>query len=547
MKPIIVYYPVGTVHMRNLDLLTKALPDFDFRVFYRTCQPWFSRDKVKQYPYECVFDVDDRPPPELFDGEVRALILFISAVERLITDLIEAAFIRDIPVIAIEEVVQLALNQGVINHYLMPVDHLLVASDYERDAFIKLGVLPEKITAAGWPFYSGLLSPASPERRRTLRESWHLPEDKMIAALCLSALKQPEDPSSLETLAVRWQLLSLVKQGLPPDYHVVVKLHPTEDVASARQVITPYLPDATIIGGATGIGEVLDGADVCLNRGNSQVVLEALLRGIPVLVLPCGIPTLFDNLADNVVMRSPEELSQALHHLSKGGEFDYEPIMKTHFPWKPEEALQRTAERLREIADSHILTRREEDWLDLAIYRGFLGDSQAGIGLLLSKILSQKSNYLSDTLIRLLNMRATLSDIEFLLSEINRPYQKPLLLSLWIRQLYHSKHRINNRELAVIPQVDNYPPQINPHDYLPYVIMLGQIYLRSGDVESAGHLCSRFEEQFGLFERFRELEAKVDLARRRINGNVVRYLWKKGKSGMVTPLRYFLHLARRFV
>jgi len=44
----IVYYPVGTVHMRNLALLAQALPDFRFRVFYRTCKPWFAPDKVQQ-------------------------------------------------------------------------------------------------------------------------------------------------------------------------------------------------------------------------------------------------------------------------------------------------------------------------------------------------------------------------------------------------------------------------------------------------------------------------------------------------------------------
>ena len=110
MNPIIVYYPVGTVHMRNLDLLAEALPDFEFRVFYPR-QTWFAPDEVRKYPYEHAFDRDGKIPAELFDGDVRALILSIAAVEGTIAKLITAAFERGIPVIAIEEVIQLALNQ----------------------------------------------------------------------------------------------------------------------------------------------------------------------------------------------------------------------------------------------------------------------------------------------------------------------------------------------------------------------------------------------------------------------------------------------------
>ena len=147
----IVYYPVGTMHMRNLELLVEALPDFQFRVFYPR-QTWFAPDKVKKYHYEHIFDQDDKIPEELFEGDVRALILTIAAVDRTIAKLIKAAFERDIPVIAIEEVNQLALNQGIINHYLMPVDHLLVASEYERNDLVRLGVSPEKVHVTGWAF-----------------------------------------------------------------------------------------------------------------------------------------------------------------------------------------------------------------------------------------------------------------------------------------------------------------------------------------------------------------------------------------------------------
>ena len=544
MKPIIVYYPVGTVHMRNLDLLAQALPDFQFRVFYPR-QTWFAPDEVRKYPYEHVFDQGDKIPEELFKGDVRALILTIAAVEGTIAKLITAAFERSIPVIAIEEVIQLALNQGVINHYLMPVDHLLVASEYERDALLQLGVTPEKVQATGWPFYSKLINRASPERQLALRKRWGLPADKKIAVLCLSSLKRSAEDCSSESPAMRHQLLSLVKQSLPDEFYLVIKLHPNENVDSARKVIAPYFPDATIIEGSTGIDEALDIADVCLNRGNSQVVIEALLRGIPVLALPCGIPTLFDDFTDNVVIRSSEELEKALNHLYDGERFDYQPVMDTHFPWTPEQALQRTAKRIREIAGNHILTRREQDWLDLALYYGFLGECEEGIKIL-DRMQAQDhtSNELISSMIRLLREQATMTDLELLSSQLNASYQRPLLLSLWIQQLYHSKRSISAQKLAIIERDYPFPPMVNPHDYLRYAIMLGDIYLSVGDKESMNQLFARVKEQYGFFDAVKDLSARMDLASRDLNANVVRYLGKRSKRYLTAPFRLALMVAR---
>lgn len=71
--------------------------------------------------------------------------------------------------------------------------------------------------------------------------------------------------------------------------------------------------------GGTGVDEALDMTDVCLNRGNSQVVIEALMRDIPVLALPCGIGTIFDVLDKQVAIETPERLTEALDYIAEGG------------------------------------------------------------------------------------------------------------------------------------------------------------------------------------------------------------------------------------
>ena len=87
MKPVIAYYPVGTVHMRNLALLAGEMGEFDWRVLYRTRQPWFAPEKLDAYGWGYVCDDADRVPEALFRGDVRALVLSIAAVDGMVADL----------------------------------------------------------------------------------------------------------------------------------------------------------------------------------------------------------------------------------------------------------------------------------------------------------------------------------------------------------------------------------------------------------------------------------------------------------------------------
>lgn len=108
----IAYYPISLVHMRNLELLAKALPDFEFRLLYRYDLPWFTPEKVDSYGYEHVFYEEDNWVEKFLDGDVGAIILSVAMGNRQVCALIEAAYDRNIPIIAIEEVLQIALNGG---------------------------------------------------------------------------------------------------------------------------------------------------------------------------------------------------------------------------------------------------------------------------------------------------------------------------------------------------------------------------------------------------------------------------------------------------
>jgi hypothetical protein len=536
----VVYYPAGAVHMRNLDLLAGALPGCDFRVLYRTSLAWFDANKAADYGYPYVLDDDDGPPVDLLEG-AGALVLSIAAVEPMVCDLIEAAFERDVPVIAIEEVVQIALNQGAINHYLMPVDRLALASDYECDHMAKLGVAEHKMAVTGWPFYSGLNSAPSPNSRNAgsrnkAREMLGLAPDSRVAALCLSRLNEAEDLSALESPQARAEILDTVREGIPNSYELVVKLHPAENSQASRREIEARLPGATVVAGGVGIGDVLDAADVCLTRGNSQVALEALLRDMPVFAIPCGIPTLFDDDGEALIVRTGDELRSALTELDNGRRPDAGPVTRRHLPISPDEALASTATIIQEAVSSEPPQRTDRDWLELALYRGFLGEPERALANIERRWPQDRPPVVS-ALARLLNGDASVGDIELLVADLNATYIRPVIIGLWIDQLDGRDTDPEQGDLDVIEMAGHFPPQFNRHDFVGRAAKLGRVFLRAGQLDEAEAIVTDLAGQFDARQDVRSLAGKLDLLRGRVTRRSISHIGQWAGEGLRRRIR----------
>ena len=132
MPNVILYYVVSPVHLHNVSLLAPSLAGGEVRVAYEKASPWLTGDSSKEF--EMVGFGRGDLPDGLWEGEV--LVVVFSAVQprRGPLDLLEAALQKGIPTVAIEESNQMALNQGGINNYVLPVDHVLTASKYEQQS-----------------------------------------------------------------------------------------------------------------------------------------------------------------------------------------------------------------------------------------------------------------------------------------------------------------------------------------------------------------------------------------------------------------------------
>jgi len=78
------------------------------------------------------------------------------------------------------------------------------------------------------------------------------------------------------------------------------------------------------------IDKVLDITDILLNRGSSQVVLDALDRDVPVACIPCGKKTIFHGIADDIIVPGSDGMSKALSAIESRGMAIYEPLIREH-------------------------------------------------------------------------------------------------------------------------------------------------------------------------------------------------------------------------
>jgi hypothetical protein len=453
MEQVIVYYVVSPVHVYNAKLLSSELGGWTLRLAYEKISSWLDDDRLKDCPFETWAFGPEDIPDALWRGNVGAVVFSTLQPRGGPLELLVAAMEREIPTVAVEESNQIALNRGAVNNYILPVDKVLTASEHERRGMVAAGFPAARFEATGWPFYGGRLGKLSEKSKAEKKRALGLAPDRPVAALTLTGLNDAG-----ESPAVRERQLTLAAVGLPDNYQLVIKPHPIEPLDSLMPFVEKYAPRAEVVEGIVRIEELLAATDVLLNRGVSQVCLEALFQEIPVIVLDTGVQTPFHGLVDEFVVSEAAELEPALALIvgDKGTLDKYKPFFVEHVALPPAEARSRTCEVIAEMARGGVRgLDRSGQWFDLALYLAWAGDRRGAETALVRS--AMRENDLPIAEIRcLLELRAGRADIEALKKYYGEGFRADFLRGLWVDQL---RGRRTKPEQADLDWMESFPPE----------------------------------------------------------------------------------------
>lgn len=499
----LLFNPTSLVHDRNVDIFRKHLPGWNIRCIYNPRQPWFADMRKRGDGASFYFTKGHFPrPPREALKDVDAVILFTAQSRIPPANLIQEAVLRSIPVIAIEEVYMMMLEQGFINNYLLPVDHLFAASEYERARFIEIGTPARTIEATGCIFQYKSLTPVNPDEKGKVKRGLGLSPDKLTATLSLAFLN-----ASNETLDVRRRLLEIVSGGLPEEYELLVKPHPSEDSRDLEKFVKRFAPNARIAGATLPIDKVLDVTSVLFNRGNSQTNIDALQRGIPVIPVPVGRRTFFHDMLNEIVVNDESDVKRVLDIVKERGMSIYEDVFKSHLSILPEDALKKVISRIREIAETKSTQRSGEKLLELALFWAWMGyPSQAARTLKLEKAASS-SEELKMAVHKLISGKAQLEDVAFLRKWNKDRYMEWVIQSLWIKTLYDKNLKIPPESMEWL---SGFPPEMNRAYFMPYAGLLSWCHRRKG--LDLGDLPARFRNDIVL--KLKDILWRLEMLRR---------------------------------
>jgi tetratricopeptide (TPR) repeat protein len=337
-SPHLLFYPTSPVHVRDMQKVLGKLSGW--RCTAIVYQPLARvapgiAAALSAQGVESI-EIDQETELEKYLSSDAAVLALGAVFESFALDLLAWAKSRQIPVIGIEEVAQLALNQFDINNYDAPFDRLFVASLDEQRRFLELGY-PQQMLSV-----SGLLANERFDANQNIDANEFLlkigiTNGQKSLVYTTSPLRGRLSLHNKDDLLFREAVLTQIaiasrKMGCK----TIIKLHPNEEREAAREWIHKVIPDAMVLGRETNMDELFAVTGVLVNRGNSQTCLEAVLRGIPTVVSACGLKTVFHDDGGVYVVDELSELSDAIERAAKEGPLDNSRIKAKHFFLPPE-------------------------------------------------------------------------------------------------------------------------------------------------------------------------------------------------------------------
>jgi len=289
------------------------------------------------------------------------VVMLGSAFEPFALELFAWAKVRGLPVVAIEEVAQLSLNNCELNNYDLPLDLLLVANATEYRLFRQSGWPEESLAVSGllsWGKFGGQ------RNCHEIREQLGAASDKRLLVYTTSPLRSRLTIHNRDDRAFRESVLQALAQIVSKGvWEVVVKLHPNENLAEEQNRIWVISPDIKVCGQETDTLDLLAAADAVMNRGNSETILDAVLLGRPAVIIACGVRTMFHELSGVLLVERAADISTALEKI-ESGILSVPVDIKEVFDPPPQGVADFIADRIRGLAGVQCyLTAERFEWL----------------------------------------------------------------------------------------------------------------------------------------------------------------------------------------
>ncbi|MCK4873039.1 MAG: hypothetical protein KAS72_09970 [Phycisphaerales bacterium] len=330
----ILFYPINENHVTAFQLLAEAIQARDAGekiTFFVVAEALANRPMLKRALADVHHPVHRIPAGEVvrFVRKERPAVVVWSVGDTDPTKvrLIDALQKMRIRSVAIEEGNQLSLNAGELSFYALPFDAICAASDAERNALIDAGFPTDVVTVTGAVSLEVTRRAVARCDPTQVRARLGIPEGKRVAVYTTSPLRRYQ-PSSFDAAEDRDAILRLIDGAQRNDLYWILKLHPCEVPYRERLAENPLARCTQIIGDEATWPELLSILDVVVNRGNSMTAMEATMLGKPVIVVPLGLPTIFEQDGDaRRVVTSLDDFSAALD-----GEANIPPMFaKRHF------------------------------------------------------------------------------------------------------------------------------------------------------------------------------------------------------------------------
>ena len=166
--------------------------------------------------------------------------------------------------------------------------NIAVMSPSAKDAYIKMGVPPEKVFVTGQPGFDRILQKKF--NKNQLMTELRIPKDKNIVVLATQPLV-----GIIWTKEDRKKFIEIVCSAMSDftDKQLVIKLHPAENIEIYQEILAGIGEDKAIICQDVDIHDLLNACDLLMTV-HSTVALEAMIFDKPVITINLtGKPDLF--------------------------------------------------------------------------------------------------------------------------------------------------------------------------------------------------------------------------------------------------------------